>query len=251
MLSAIWAVPPAPRFDRRPARENGATNSAARSAYIGAGSSSAERSAGTRSSPTSRRSSCLAMSSAGYGPGAGRGHEHAPVGQRLERSDPVVLAPRRGDEHPRPPQQRPVVRGCHPSRDLHAIRRSEPVGAGDDQRLVAAPRPRPCVEHVVQRASSPGCRRKPPRRRRGSGREVRSARRGRAPTRRDRARPMHPAARARGCSSRAPSASRAAAGARRCAATRHGARAGSPLRSRRATLRPVWATAARRSSSSR
>ena len=40
-----------------------------------------------------------------------RGHEHAAVGQRLERRDPEVLAPRRGDEHPGAAQERAELVG--------------------------------------------------------------------------------------------------------------------------------------------
>ena len=80
----------------------------------------------------------------------GRGHEHAAVGQRLERRDPVVLAARRGDEHARAPQQRSVLLGRQPPGHLDAVDRVDLIDPGDQQRLAVAAGLRPGTQDVIQ-----------------------------------------------------------------------------------------------------
>ena len=223
-------------------RRNGSSSGTARSAYPGAGSSSAIRTAAARSSLTSLGSSSLARSRAGYGPERGRGDEHAAVGEASSGGDAEVLAPRRGHERSRPAQQRPEVRRAERSGDLDPVRGADRVGPGDDQRLVAPARPRPGLEHEVQ----PPLDRVPGIRDRGD--VAGPAPPARAVDRRRRQhdvgvlasqrieRPLAP--------SRARAAHSSAGGARPRAARSRGGRAGSRRRSSRARSPPAAATEA-------
>ena len=131
-------------------RLNGATSSAARAAYPGAGSSSAARSAGARSSPTSRGIELAGQPQRRVGARRRRGDEHGPVGQRLELGDPEVLAPRGGDEDPRAPQQRAELVGGHAAGEAHARDVGGALDPGDHQRLLAPAGTPPGLQQEVE-----------------------------------------------------------------------------------------------------
>ena len=92
-------------------------------------------------------------------PRRGRGDEQAPVGERLELRDPVVLPPRRADEHPRAPQQRPVLGAREHPREADPVGRFRsavaPSPAASRPRRGRPPRaPRPRAARASHAAST-------------------------------------------------------------------------------------------------
>ena len=157
-LAAAAAARAPPR--RPPRGRHGASSS--RGPLGVAGERVVERGPDPPASPRRRAAgrAARASGSAAYGPGEGVGDEQAAVGQRLELRDPVVLPPRRADEHPRPPQQRPVVaRGSIPAKrtpratpEAPASPARQPASSrpADHELLALAPRRLPGGEHAVE-----------------------------------------------------------------------------------------------------
>ena len=93
-------------------------------------------------------------------PGPTRRHQRATVGQRLELGGAVVLDPRRGDEHPRASQERPVLRARQPAR--RSARPGPPAPSAPATTSVSSSRRAapPSADHQVESASSPDPRRR-------------------------------------------------------------------------------------------